>query len=46
MYACAIGGVKEVVLLKSLLGGFFKRITSDHRYVLRVYGRKSTVDPD
>jgi hypothetical protein len=46
VYACAIGGVKEVVLLKSLLGGFFKRVTSDNRYVLRVYGRKSTVDPD
>ncbi len=44
VYACEI--VKEVVLLKSLLGGFFKRVASDHRYVLRVYRRKSTVDPD
>ena len=35
------GGVVEISL-----GGFFKRVASDHRYVLRVYRRKSTVDPD
>ena len=35
------GGVVEISL-----GGFFKRVASDNRYVLRVYRRKSTVDPD
>jgi len=31
-----MAGVKEVVLLKSLLGGFFKRVTSDNRYIASI----------
>ena len=45
-YTRANGGSEGGGVVEISLGGFFKRVTSDHRYVLRVYGRKSTVDPD